>query len=77
MNFYRRSLQDGRFEVICTRCFDTVGAALESDELRKLEDRHKCTGRNSLAGSQFSSEADIRSSGGAFRFLGYPRLRKR
>jgi len=42
MNFYYRSLPDGQREVVCTRCFLTVGAAWEIDEIRRIENTHQC-----------------------------------
>jgi hypothetical protein len=45
MNFYYRSLQEGRCEIVCTRCFRTVGAAGDIDEMRRLEDCHACAVR--------------------------------
>jgi len=45
MNFYYRSLQEGRCEIVCTRCFRTVGAAGEIDEIRRLQDCHACAVR--------------------------------
>jgi len=42
MNFYYRSLQEGRCEIVCTRCFRTVGAAGDIHEIRQLQDCHAC-----------------------------------
>lgn len=42
MNFYYRSLPDGRREVVCTRCFLTIGAAADMDETRQIEGAHQC-----------------------------------
>jgi hypothetical protein len=42
MNFYYRLLPDGRCEVVCTRCFLTIGAALEIEEIRRVESSHQC-----------------------------------
>lgn len=43
MEFFYRSLPGGRCEVVCTRCFLTLGSAGEIDEIRCLEDLHHCT----------------------------------
>jgi hypothetical protein len=42
MNFYYRSLPEGRCEVVCTRSFRTLGAARELEEIRRIESRHQC-----------------------------------
>ncbi len=42
MNFYYRSLSDGRREVVCTRCFLTLGAAREMEDVRRIERSHQC-----------------------------------
>lgn len=42
MNFYYRPLPDGRREIVCTRCFLTIGAAVETEEIRRLEENHRC-----------------------------------
>ena len=42
MDYYRRFSQDGACEVICTRCFLTVGQATELDAVRELEAHHVC-----------------------------------
>ena len=38
MDYYYRHLGDGRCEVICTRCFETVGVASGIDAIRDLEE---------------------------------------
>ena len=42
MNFYYRSLAEGRCEVVCTRCFLTIGAAREMEEILRIESSHVC-----------------------------------
>lgn len=42
MNFYYRSLPEGRCEVVCTRCFLTLGAAQDMEEIRRIEASHQC-----------------------------------
>jgi hypothetical protein len=42
MDFYYRSLPEGRCEVVCTRCFLTLGAAREMEGIRRMEDSHRC-----------------------------------
>jgi hypothetical protein len=42
MNFYYRSLPDGRREVVCTRCFLTLGAARDMEDVRRIEGSHQC-----------------------------------
>jgi len=44
MDFFYRTLQDGRCEVVCTRCFLTIGTAAEAEAIWALEDNHSCTG---------------------------------
>lgn len=55
MDYYRRFSQDGACEVICTRCFLTVGQATELDAIRKLEDHHVCVEKARASGSQGES----------------------
>lgn len=43
MHFYYRNLKDGRCEVICTRCFLTIGIASGIEAIRGLEDIHHCS----------------------------------
>jgi hypothetical protein len=45
MNYYHRYDQDGNCEVICTRCFATVGIADGLSAARKFEALHVC-GKN-------------------------------
>lgn len=45
MNYYRRYDENGNCEVICTRCFATVGTANDLSAARKIEALHVC-GRN-------------------------------
>jgi hypothetical protein len=42
MNFYYRLLPDGRCEVVCTRCFLTIGAAHQIEDVQALENGHQC-----------------------------------
>ena len=56
MNFYYRSLTDGKCEVVCTRCFMTIGAAREIHAIRHLENRHRC-GTKRIAGTDRRSPA--------------------
>lgn len=42
MNYYRRYDEDGNCEVICTRCFATVGVASGSNAARRMEALHVC-----------------------------------
>jgi hypothetical protein len=45
MKFYHRYDEDGICEVICTRCFLTLGSARELIAIKDLEARHAC-GKN-------------------------------
>lgn len=45
MDFYYRSLPDGRSEVVCTRCFVTVGTAWGVEHIRRIEESHTCLAR--------------------------------
>jgi hypothetical protein len=49
MKFHHRYNQDGSYEIICTRCFLTVGLAAEEAAARKLEARHNCPRANSAS----------------------------
>ncbi len=42
MNFYYRSLPEGRCEIVCTRCFLTVGMGHNADDIRRIENSHTC-----------------------------------
>ena len=42
MDFYYRSLHDGRCEVVCTRCSRTIGATASTQGIRDLENAHAC-----------------------------------
>jgi hypothetical protein len=42
MDFYHRYTEDGGYEVICTRCFLTVGLAAGIAIARRLEAQHIC-----------------------------------
>lgn len=42
MDFYYRSLSEGRCEIVCTRCFLTLGAAQAIEEIRRIERLHQC-----------------------------------
>ena len=42
MNFYYRSLSDGRCEVVCIHCFLTVGTARDIEHIRRVENSHTC-----------------------------------
>lgn len=42
MNYYRRYDENGNCEVICTRCFATVGIAGGFSDARKIEALHLC-----------------------------------
>lgn len=63
MEFFYRSVEGGRCEVVCTRCFLTVGSASHIDEIRRLEDLHLCprqinAGQRALQKSQPSPIPD-------------------
>jgi hypothetical protein len=42
MNYFRRYDKDGNCEVICTRCFLTLGVASELAAVREIEALHTC-----------------------------------
>src|SRR5215469_2045902 len=46
MNFYYRTLSDGRCEVVCTHCFLTVGVAWGTDRIRQIENSHTCLAKS-------------------------------
>ena len=52
MDYYRRFSEDGAYEVICTRCFLTVGQATELDAVRKLEEHHVCVEKAKTSASR-------------------------
>lgn len=61
MNYYRRYDRDGACEVICIRCFLTVGTARGLATIREMEALHVCGGRAvhvrqtaTLAGGSFA-----------------------
>jgi hypothetical protein len=55
MNYHHRYNQDGSYEIICTRCFLTVGLAAEEAAARKLEAQHNCPKANlATAAPEFS-----------------------
>lgn len=43
MDFYYRRTNDGKCEVVCTRCFHTIGSASGTDQVWALEKSHLCT----------------------------------
>ncbi len=42
MNYHHRYIKDGSYEIICTRCFLTVGLATGPSAARALESQHLC-----------------------------------
>jgi hypothetical protein len=46
MDYHHRYNKDGSYEIICTRCFLTVGLAGEDVAGRKLEAQHNCPRAN-------------------------------
>ena len=48
MNFYYRSLPENRCEVVCTRCFRTLGAGRGMDEISRIENSHQCAARQAV-----------------------------
>lgn len=67
MDFYYRSLPEGRCEIVCTRCFLTLGAAQAIEEIRRIESLHQCaaaripTLQTAVATRRFSADAETRS----------------
>jgi len=56
MNYHHRYNKDGSCEIICTRCFLTVGLAAEQGAAQKLEAQHNCPRANSAsAAPEFSA----------------------
>jgi hypothetical protein len=57
MDYYHRYKENGSYEIICTRCFLTVGLAAEEAAARKLEAQHNCPKANSAsAAPEFSDD---------------------
>jgi hypothetical protein len=49
MNFYYRSLPNGRCEVVCARCFLTLGTAKDTEDIWRIEDIHHCRVKSGVA----------------------------
>jgi hypothetical protein len=56
MDYYHRPKQDGSYEVICTRCFLTVGLAAGIEIARTLEAQHICPKANSASVAPLSGD---------------------
>jgi hypothetical protein len=56
MDYHHRYTGDGSYEIICTRCFLTVGLAAEQSAARTLEAQHNCPkAKPSTAAPEFSA----------------------
>ena len=50
-SFFHRRSKDGVIDSICTRCYVTVGTALNESELPKIEHSHTCNPDCCFAGN--------------------------
>jgi hypothetical protein len=59
MDFYYRSLPDGRCEVVCTRCFITVGTAWNIEHIRRIEGSHTCLAKRPAVSRPKPAESEV------------------
>lgn len=65
MNYHHRYSADDTYEVICTRCFSTVGVVKGSAAAKEIESRHMCAAEVSQARFSGMVSPDSSSVGAA------------
>jgi hypothetical protein len=73
MDYYRRLNADGSCESICTRCFETLGRANETAQIKLLEATHTCAVRPDSLELKTSNRNRRRKSIAPFLAIAQPR----